>query len=121
MNSLSPKETRLIKVFLNEFKKMVQERNNVPFHPKSLTIVSQPYVEDASRFDFISYNKWFDELDIQTTAGTCNNILQTYLEVPITMLIDAEEAGKSLMSDKDSKKLMKALKLIRSIRLERQK
>jgi hypothetical protein len=121
MNHLSPKESRLIRVFLNEFKKMVQERKDVPFNPRSLTIISQPYVEDDSRFDFITYNKWFDEMDIQTDIGTCNNILQTYLEVPITMLIDAEESGKPLMSDKDSKKLMKALKLIRSIRLEKQK
>lgn len=122
MNPLSPKESRLIRVFLNEFKKMVKDRNkDIPFNPRSLTIVSQPFFNDDARFDYITYNKWFDEMEIQTDIGTCNNLLQASLEVPITILVQAEESGKPLLSDKDSKKLIKALKLIGSIKLEKQK
>ena len=122
MSSLSPKESRLIRVFLNEFKKMITERNkDIPFNPRSLTILSQPFLDDPTRFDYVTYNKWFDEMDIQTDIGSSSNIIQAALEVPITILADAEEAGKPLLSNKDSKKLIKALKLLSSIKLEKQK
>lgn len=121
MNDLSPKETRLITVFLNEFKKMVAERVNIPFNPRSLTIISQPDLKDDTRFDSISYNRWFDEMDIQTHIMSSKNIIQAALEVPINILINAEDIGKSLLSKKDKNKLIKALKLLEQIRLEKQK
>jgi hypothetical protein len=120
MDSLSPKETRLVKVFLNEFKKLVSERVDIPFHPRSLMIVSQPDLTKEDRFDYISYNKWFDEMDIQTHIGSCGNILGAFLEVPINILIDAEKAGKPFLSKKDQKKLTRALKLLNEIKLEQQ-
>ena len=121
MNDLSPKETRLITIFLDEFKKMVMERVDIPFNPRSLTIISQPNLTREDKFDVISYNKWFDEMDIQTYIGSCNNILEASLEVPINILIDSEEVGKCYLSKKDQKKLSKALKLLGEIRLEKQK
>jgi len=121
MNDLSPKESRLITIFLNEFKKMVEERVNIPFHPRSLTIVSQPDLKNDKLFDSISYNKWFDEMDITTHIMSSNNIIQAALEVPINILIDAEEAGKSLVTKKNKQKLIKALKLLSEIRMEKQK
>lgn len=119
MSELSDREQKLIKVFLSEYKKMMNA-SNLPFCPRSLTIVSQPYTDDDSRFDFISYNKWFDDSPIQTYAGSSNNMLQTFLDVPTNVLMTAEELGKSLLSKKDQKKLMKALRLLGEIKLERQ-
>ncbi len=119
MGKLTPEETRLIKIFLSEYKRMVEEVG-VPFHPRSLTIVSQPYLDDPGRLDFITYNKWFDEMDIQTEIGRSNNIIETFLDIPINILISAEEAGKPMVSRKDKKKLTKALKLLSEIRLEKQ-
>ena len=121
MNDLSPKEARLVTMFLNAFKEMVQERVNIPFNPRSLTIISQPDLKDDSRFDSISYNKWFDELDVKTHILSSKNIIQAALEVPIHILMDAEDTGKPLVSKKDQKKLLKALRLLSEIRLEKQK
>jgi len=121
MNTLSPKEKRLISVFLNEFKKMVTERVDIPFNPRSLTIVSQPDLTNADRFDYISYNKWFDEIDLQTHIGSSANILGAFLEVPINILITAEQAGKPMLSKKDQKRISKALRLLNDIKLEPQK
>jgi len=120
MEQLSSKETRLIKTFLTEFKNMLKEEG-VPFNPKSLTMVSQPDVTINNRFDYISYNKWFDELDMEAYIGTSDNLIQSYLEVPINILISAEEVGKPLLSKKDQRKLVKALKLLQEITVERQK
>lgn len=121
MHDLSPKESRLVAMFLNAFKEMVQERINIPFNPRSLTIISQPDLKDDSRFDSISYNKWFDEMDVQTHIMSSNNIIQASLEIPIHILMDAEDIEKPLVSKKDQKKLLKALKLLSEIRLEKQK
>lgn len=121
MHDLSPRETRLVTIFLNEFKKMVQEHVSIPFNPKSLTIISQPDWKDDNRFDTVSYNKWFDEMGVKTHIMSSNNIIHAYLEAPINILIDAEEAGKPLLSRKDESKLIKALKLLSEIRLEKQK
>lgn len=121
MDDLSPKETRLIKVFLSEFKKMVQERVDIPFNPRSLTIISQPFLDDSSRFDFITYNKWFDENDSLSDVGSSSNLIEVFLDIPINILISAEKAGKPLISKKDQKKLSKALTLLSEIRLEKQK
>lgn len=112
------KEKRLIKTFLTEYKKMVKERTNLPFHPRSLTIISQPNLKDETEFDWISYNSFFDELGIGVYQGSSNNIIETFLEVPIHILISAEELKKPLISKTDEKKLAKALKLIGEIKLK---
>ena len=121
MDTLSLEESRLIEVFLITFQKMVSERVDVPFNPRSLTIISQPDLKNPFEFNYITYNKWFDEMAIQADIGSCNNIVQASLEVPIRILIQAEEAGKPLISKKDIKKLTKALKLISEIKLEKQR
>ena len=120
MRELSKNENRLIQVFLTEYKKMLNEEFEIPFNPRSLTIVSQPNVEDETRFDYISYNKWFDEINVDTFIGSSKNMIQTFLDIPIQILITAEELGRSLLSKKDGKKLIKALKLISEIKLKRQ-
>ena len=120
METLSPKEQRLIIVFLKEFKKMVQERVNIPFNPRSLTLISQPDMKNENRFDYISYNKWFDELAIQTHIGSSTNLFGAFLDIPINILISAEQVKKPFISPKDHKKLMKALKLLNEIKLEQQ-
>lgn len=121
MNSLSPKESILITIFLDEFKKMVKERINIPFNPRSLTIISQPDLTKEDRFDYISYNKWFDEMDIQTHIGSSSNIIEASLKIPIKILIDSEKVGKKYLSKRDQKRLIKALELLGKIRLEKQK
>lgn len=112
---LASKEKRLIKKFLSEYKKLIKERTDVPFHPRSLTIISQPDMKNEKEFDWISYNSFFDELGIGVYVGNSNNILEAFLEVPINVLISGEELGKTLLSAKDQKKLGKALKLISEI------
>jgi len=77
-------------------------------------------ISDDKRFDYISYNKWFDEMDIQSHIGSSNNLIQSYLEVPIQILMDCEKVGKSYISKRDQKKLLKALKLLQEIKLEKQ-
>lgn len=116
-NELSPEESKLIKVFLLKFQKLVIENYDIPFNPRSLTIVSQPDLQNSNEFDYVSYNKWFDEMDIQTHIGTVPNFLQAFLEVPISILIDAQDMGKSLLSKKDQNKLIKALKLLEDIKI----
>lgn len=120
MGTLTPKEIRLIKVFLSEYKSMIEEVG-VPFNPRSLTIVSQPHLDDENKFDFITYNKWFEEMELQTQIGRSRNIIETFIDIPINILISAEEAGRPMISDKDKKKLTKALRLLSEIRLGRQK
>lgn len=119
-NELSSKESKIIEVFLLQFQKLIAEDYNIPFNPRSLTIVSQPDLKNNNRFDYISYNKWFDEMDIQTHVGTTSNFIQVFLEIPISILITAQDAGKFLLSKKDQNKLIKALKLLENIRLENQ-
>ena len=116
--NLPTKEKRLIKRFLSEYKKMVKERTNVPFNPRSLTIISQPDMHNEKEFDWISYNSFFDELGIGVYLGSSSNILEAFLEVPINILISAEELKKPLVSKRDQKKLAKALKLIGEIKIK---
>jgi len=111
------KEKRLIKVFLTEYKKLHEEQTGLPFNPRSLTIMNQPDMTDINSLDWVSYNKWFDELDIGVYQGGDSNIVQAFLEVPINILISAEEAKKPLLSNKDQKKLAKALKLIAELKI----
>ena len=120
MAKLSNEERRLIGVFLGEYKKLLASES-VPFNPRSLTIISQPDKDKMDRFDYISYNKWFDEINIESHIGACDNVIQAYLEVPISILISAEEIGKPLLSKKDQKKITKALRILEGIKIERQK
>lgn len=117
----TPQEKRLIKVFLGEYKKLVEQRTNEPFHPRTLAIISQPnLINDAKQLDWVAYHKWFDELDVGVSLGDSNNLIQAFLEIPIHVLISAEEAGKPLLSTKDQKKLTKALKLLGEIEIKPQ-
>jgi len=118
MSDALKKELRLIKAFLSEYKKLVEDHaaSNALFHPRCLAIISQPDMKNSDDLEWIAYNKWFDELQIGTTAGADKNIFEVFLEIPIHMLISAEELGKSFISKKDQKKLMKALKLISEIK-----
>jgi hypothetical protein len=119
MNS-SQKERLLIKKFLEEYKKIVEDRTKVPFNPRSLVIIAQPDLDDSTLFEWWSYNKWFDELDVGVCTGKNRNLLEIFLEIPLQLLIAAEESGYSLISKKNEKKLAKVLKLINEIRLEPQ-
>jgi len=121
MYNLSSKERRLIEIFLVEYKKLLQDSTDVKFNPRSLTIISQPNLKDSNRFDSITYNKWFDELDIEANFNTSRNFVEAFLDIPIQILISAAKVNKPLISEKDFKKLTKALKLLSKIKLEIQK
>jgi len=111
------KEAELIRNFLSDFKKQVEERTGIPFNPRHLAIVTQPDMQDSSLLEWIAYHKWFDEVEYGVSTAKGNNLIQVFLEMPIHILIEAEELGKSLLSTKDQKKLSKALKLISEIRI----
>ena len=121
MGEISDKEKRLIKTFLEAYRKMLNEEVNIPFNPRSLVIISQPDIRDSSKFHSIAYNKWFDEVEPDCRCGASSTLLEAFLDIPISILISAEEVGKSLVSRKDQKKLMKALRILSEIKLERQK
>ena len=120
MTVLPNKEKRLIKKFLKDYRAMLNNESNIPFNPRSLTIVSQPDIKDPTKFHWISYNSWFDELGVDVRCGTSCTLLESFLDIPINILISAEEIGQYFVSKKDRKKLIKALKLLSDIRLEKQ-
>ena len=111
MNSVA-KQKRLIKTFLTAYQKLVEERTGEKFHPRHLAILSQPNLKDSSTFEWIAYHKWFDEIEIGVSHSASHNIIEAFLEMPIHILIQAEELGKPLLSKPDQKKLAQALKLI---------
>jgi len=115
------KEKRLIKVFLSEYKKLIEKRTDISFNPRSLAIISQPDLENFNELHWVAYHKWYDEIGVGVTLGTSKNLLETFLDIPIQILITAEEIGKPLLSTKDQKKLMKALKLIGELDMRPQK
>ena len=112
-------ERKLILKFLKDFKKVVEDRTGIPFNPRHLAIVTQPDMNDSSLLEWIAYHKWFDEVEYGVSSAKSNNLIQVFLEMPIHILIEAEELGKSLLVDKDQKKLAQALKLISEIRLQK--
>lgn len=114
------KEARLIKKFLEDFKKQVESRTGIPFNPRHLAIISQPDIKDENVLEWIAYHKWYDEVQYGISTCRSNNLIQAFLEMPIHVLIEAEDLGKSLLSKKDQKKLTKALKIIGEIKLRRQ-
>lgn len=114
------KEKRLIKTFLTEYNKLLKQQIGRDFHPRTLAIVGQPNMEDASELEWVAYNKWFDEVDVGVVQNTSNNLIQAFLEIPINILITAEELGKPLLSDKDQKKLTRAMKLLNEIEMKPQ-
>lgn len=113
-------EHDLIIEFLKEFKKAIEDRTGEPFNPRHLAIVAQPDMKDANSLEWIAYHKWFDEVQYGISASKGNNLIQVFLEMPLHILIEAEELGKSLLSQADQKKLTKALKLISELKIERQ-
>lgn len=120
MSNLSKNENRLIREFLEDYREMLH-KEGVPFNPRNLTIISQRQMDNEKLFDFISYNKWFDEMDVDTQIGCSSNILHAFLEIPTQILISAEKINKSLLCKKDQKKVIKALKLLSEVTVERQK
>jgi len=114
------KEAALIRQFLQDFKEQVEARTGIPFNPRHLSIVTQPNMKDSSLLEWIAYHKWFDEVQYGISRARGNNIFQAFLEMPLHILIEAEELGKHLLSEQDEKKLTKALKLISEIRVRRQ-
>jgi hypothetical protein len=120
MGNLSEKEEILIGYFLKVYREMLNDEVNVPFNPRNVTIVSQPDMRNEKLFHWVSYNKWFDELPVQADFGTSSSLLGSFLDAPINILIQAEELGRSLLSKKDHKKIIKALKLLDGIKIERQ-
>jgi len=114
------KEVKLIKKFLEDFKKQLESRTGVPFNPRHLAIISQPDMENENLLEWIAYHKWYDEVQYGISTAKSNNLIQAFLEMPIHVLIEAEELNKSLLSKKDQKKLTKALQLISEIKLRRQ-
>ena len=115
--SSSTKERFLIKTFLSEYKKLIEKRTDVPFNPRSLAIISQPDLKNTDEFHWVAYQKWFDEVDIGVSLGTSKNILEVFLDIPIQVLITAEELGNPILTKKDKKKLFKALIIIRELKL----
>ena len=120
MEKMSEKAVNLVNKFLTDYKHLIAEEISVPFHPRSLVMISQPDTSKADKFDFIAYNKWFDEIDGNCLTGTSHNMIEAFLDVPINVLITAEELGRPLLSAKDQKKLAKALRLIGELKVERQ-
>lgn len=114
------KEAKLIRKFLEDFKKQIEKRTGIPFNPRHLAIVTQPNMQDENLLEWIAYHKWFDEVSYGISTAKGNNLIQVFLEMPIHILIAAEELGKSMLSKQDQKKLTKALKLINEIKLRRQ-
>jgi len=114
------KEAEIIRKFLKDFKKQIEERTNVPFNPRHLAIITQPDMQDSNLLEWIAYHKWFDEVQYGISTAKSNNLIQVFLEMPIHILIEAEELGKSLLSKADQIKLIKALKLISEIKLRKQ-
>jgi hypothetical protein len=114
------KEAELIRNFLSDFKKQVEERTGIPFNPRHLAIITQPDMKDSNLLEWIAYHKWFDEVQYGVSTAAGNNLIQVFLEMPIHILIEAEELGKQLLSKKDNQKLTQALKLIREIKMEKQ-
>lgn len=114
---LRTKERRLIKKFLEAYKKIVEERTNCKFNPRHLAIISQPNLKKSDKLEWIAYHHWFDEIDIGINQCKSNNIIAAFLEMPIHVLIQAEELGKPMLSPKDQKKLAKALKLLNEIKV----
>lgn len=119
MEDFNNQETVLIQIFLETYKKVLNEQN-VPFNPRSLTIVSQPDLTDSDVLHTISYSKWFDEMGVDVQVDVTGNLLEAYLNIPVGILMNAEDVGKPLLSKNDRKKLVKALKLLSEIKLEQQ-
>lgn len=113
----STRERLLIITFLSEYKKLIEKRTKVTFNPRSLAIISQPDLTKIDEFHWVAYQKWYDGVDVGVSLGTSKNILEVFLDIPIQILITAEESGNPLLSKKDQKKLFKALRLIGELRL----
>ena len=113
-------EAKLIRKFLSDFKKMVEDRTGIPFNPRHLAIITQPDMKDSSLLEWIAYHKWFDEVQYGISTAKGNNLIQVFLEMPIHILIEAEEIGKPLLSKQDQKKLIAALKLISELKIKEQ-
>lgn len=111
-------EAELIREFLQKFKEQIERRTGIPFNPRHLAIVTQPDMKDENLLEWIAYHRWFDEVEYGISKTVSNNLIQVFLEMPIHILIEAEELGKSLISKKDQKKLTQALKLIGEIKLK---
>jgi len=104
----------------SDFKEVTESRTGIPFNPRHLAIITQPDMKDKNLLEWIAYHKWFDEVQYGISTAKSNNLIQAFLEMPIHILIEAEELGKPLLSDADQKKLIKALKLIGELRLRKQ-
>jgi len=113
------KEAEIIRKFLQDFKKQIEDRTGIPFNPRHLAIITQPDMQDSNLLEWIAYHKWFDEVQYGISTSKSSNLIHAFLEMPIHILIEAEELGKSLLSDKDQKKLSKALKLISEIKMQK--
>jgi len=113
------REAELIRNFLHDFKEQIEKRTGVPFHPRHLAIVTQPDMKDETLLEWIAYHKWFDDVRYGVSTASSNNLIQAFLEMPIHILIEAEDLGKPLLSKQDQKKLAKALKLIGEIKMRR--
>ena len=113
-------EAKLIRDFLQAFKEQIENRTKIPFNPRHLAIITQPDMKDENMLEWIAYHKWFDEVQYGISSARSNNLIQAFLEMPIHVLIEAEELDKPLLSEKDQKKLAKALKLIGEIKIRRQ-
>ena len=81
------KEAKLIKKFLEDFKKQVESRTGIPFNPRHLAIISQPDIKDENTLEWIAYHKWYDEVQYGVSTCTSNNLIQAFLEMPIHVLI----------------------------------
>jgi hypothetical protein len=114
------KEAELIRKFLNDFKKVLEDRTGIPFNPRHLAIITQPDMKDSNLLEWIAYHKWFDEVQYGISTSKSNNLIQVFLEMPLHILIEAEELEKPLLSPADEKKLIKALKLISELKIEGQ-
>jgi hypothetical protein len=113
-------EAELIRKFLSDFKKIIEDRTEIPFNPRHLAIITQPNMKDSSLLEWIAYHKWFDEVQYGISAAKGNNLIQVFLEMPLHILIEAEEIGKPLLSVQDQKKLARALKLISELKIRKQ-
>jgi len=113
-------EAELIRKFLSDFKKVVEDRTGEPFNPRHLAIITQPNMKDSGLLEWIAYHKWFDEVQYGISAAKGNNLIQVFLEMPLHILIEAEEIGKPLLSVQDQKKLARALKLISELKIRKQ-
>lgn len=113
------KKERLIKQFLTAYKELFEQETGQKFHPRHLVMIFQNDLR-SNEFNWTAYHSWFDKMQCNTAIGT--NLFEILLDNGMHVLIEEEEIRKkSMLSKADEKKLIKALNLLRDIKVDYKK